>query len=70
MTATTVVYLIFTHIHILIDALESNVGIAGCVKMSEFGVEELAQWEEWALISTRQTTFGMNVGLAFLSDLS
>lgn len=43
MTATTVVYLIFTHIHILIDALESNVGIAGCVKMSEFGVEELAQ---------------------------
>lgn len=43
MTATTVVYLIFTHIDILIDALESNVGIAGCVKMSEFGVEELAQ---------------------------
>lgn len=43
MTATTVVYLIFTHIHIVIDALESNVGIAGCVKMSEFGVEELAQ---------------------------
>lgn len=43
MTATTVVYLIFTHIHILIDALESNVGIAGCIKMSEFGVEELAQ---------------------------